>query len=324
MAKQKLISIITPVFNEEKLINNYYSRVSKIINKLSDDYNFEIIINDNCSTDATYSQVEKLALKDNRIKLFKFSKNFGYQKSIWFGYHNASGDAAIELDVDLQDPPEMIEQMIGLWSKGYMIVYGIRKKRKEGLFINILRKVFYRLIRITSESDIPNDAGDFIFIDKRIIDELKKLNPFDPYVRGIIFSLGYSRVGIEYIRDARKEGQSKFGYLSLINFATNAFVSSSTLPLRLASYIGLFAILLSIFFGIFFIIDKIFFNTNIERGLTSILVLVLISIALNSLFIGILGEYIAKIYRQLSSVNSLPIVEKSLTTKTLKKKLRKV
>ena len=140
----------------------------------------------------------------------------------------------------------------------------------------------------------------------------------------IIFSLGYSRVGIEYIRDARKEGQSKFGYLSLINFATNAFVSSSTLPLRLASYIGLFAILLSIFFGIFFIIDKIFFNTNIERGLTSILVLVLISIALNSLFIGILGEYIAKIYRQLSSVNSLPIVEKSLTTKTLKKKLRKV
>lgn len=315
MEKKKLISIITPVFNEENNINNYYSRITDVIDQVSNKYDFEIIFNDNCSNDNTYELIEKLALSDQRIRLFRFSKNYGYQKSIWFGYINSKGHAAIELDVDLQDPPEMIGEMLKYWEKGHKIVYGIRKTRKEGILINLSRKFFYRLIRFSSDSDIPNDAGDFMLIDQDVILQLKKLNLYDPYLRGIIFSYGFSRKGIEYNRNARISGESKFSLFGLFNFATGAFVSSSLLPLRLASYLGLFATIISFILLTFFIVEKLFFDSTAEKGVTAILILILVSIALNSIFIGILGEYVGKIYKQLSSINLIPLVESSVENK---------
>ena len=309
---KKLISIITPVYNEEEALEAYYNRTSKVISKLSDKYDFEIIFTDNCSTDKTFSKLEELAKKDSQIRIFSFSKNFGYQKSIWFGYYKSKGDVALELDVDLQDPPEMLVQMLEYWHKGYKIIYGIRKERQEGVFIKSLRKLFYRLIRKISSYDIPNDAGDFMLIDRDIINHLKKVKLSDPYLRGTIFGFGYSKIGIEYKRDTRAVGTSKFPSLKLIQLAIDAVVNMSVFPLRVATITGLIAAFISMMLGGYFIIDKLFLNTNLPRGVTAILVLLLASIAINSILIGILGEYIGKIYKQLSSGEITPIVEKKI------------
>lgn len=309
---KELISIVTPVYNEEDVIAEYYKRISKVLSSLSDDYDFEIIFTDNCSTDNTFPELEKLAAKDRRISVYRFSKNFGYQKSIWMGYAKSNGSAAIEFDADLQDPPEMLSEMLSCRKKGYKIVYGIRKDRKESVFINGLRKVFYRLVRIISDYDIPNDAGDFMLLDRDVIENLKEVRLCDPYLRGIIFGFGYSRKGIEYSRDQRVAGVSKFPLSKMIKLATDAIINTSIFPLRIASIIGATMGALSMCAAVWFIIDKLFLNPELPKGVTAILVLVLVSIAINAFLIGIVGEYIGKIYRQVSSHNTVPIVEKEI------------
>ena len=312
MSKKKLISIVTPVFNEEEALDIYYDRVSKVINKLSNEYDFEIIFTDNCSIDNTFKKLQELAEKDSKIRVFSFSKNFGYQKSIWFGYYKTKGDITLELDVDLQDPPEMLEEMLEHWKKGHKIVYGIRKDRKEGIIIKSLRKIFYRLVRKVSDYDIPNDAGDFMLLDRDIIDHLKKIKLADPYLRGTIFGFGYSKIGIEYKRDVREVGVSKFQSLKLMGLAMDALVNTSIFPLRMATIAGLMATFASIVLGGYFVIDKLFLGAELPKGITAILVLILVSIAINSTLIGILGEYIGKIYRQFSASDIVPMVEKEV------------
>jgi polyisoprenyl-phosphate glycosyltransferase len=313
--RKKLISIVTPVYNEEDTLEQYYARVSGVMDTLSDTYDFEIVMTDNCSTDQTFANLEKLVAKDSRIRVFRFSKNFGYQKSIWFGYYKTKGDVALELDVDLQDPPEMLEEMLEHWNKGHKIVYGIRKDRQEGFVIKNLRKIFYRLVRSVSSYDIPNDAGDFMLIDRDIIEHLKQIKLSDPYLRGTIFGFGYSKIGIEYKRDAREIGTSKFPSLKLIQLAIDAVVNTSIFPLRMATITGLVAALGSMVLGGYLVIDKVFLGADLPQGITAILVLVLVSIAINSILIGILGEYIGKIYRQFSSSDIIPIVEKEVDNK---------
>lgn len=309
---KKLISIITPVFNEQEIIDLFYSRVSKVIKKLSSEYNFEIIFTDNCSQDSTFDKLKKLSKKDSIIKIYRFSKNFGYQKSIWFGYLKSKGDISLQLDADLQDPPEMLEQMLSQWKKGYKIVYGIRSDRKEGIILNSLRKFFYRLIRKISNYDIPNDAGDFMLLDRDIINLLIKIKLSDPYLRGTIFGFGFSKIGIEYSRDKRFTGDSKFPSSKLIQLAIDAFINTSITPLRIATISGLFTAFISLLLGLYFIIDKLFLGSELPKGITAILILLLYSIAVNSILIGILGEYIGKIYRQFSSSDIVPIVEEKI------------
>ena len=309
---KELISIVTPVYNEEDVVAEYYNRMSKVLDDLSDNYDFEIIFTDNCSTDNTFFELEKIAAKDRRIRVYSFSKNFGYQKSIWMGYAKSNGAAAIEFDADLQDPPEMLAEMLIYRKKGFKIVYGIRKDRKEGAFINGLRKVFYRLVRSISDYDIPNDAGDFMLIDRDVIANLKEVKLCDPYLRGVIFGFGYSRKGIEYSRDQRVAGVSKFPLSKMIKLAMDAIINTSIFPLRIASIIGATVGVLSMLAAGWFIIDKLFMNPELPRGVTAILVLVLASIAINAFLIGIMGEYIGKIYRQVSAHNTVPIIEKEI------------
>ena len=198
MKEKQLISIITPVYNEELSIIPYYEKLVSVLDDLKETYEFEIIFTDNNSDDNTFTILDELAKKDNRISVYRFSKNFGYQKSIWTGYVKCSGDAAIEIDVDLQDSPDLIIKMLKLREKGYKIVYGIRKDRKEGYVMKSLRKIFYRLVRLMSSYEIPNDAGDFMLIDRVVIDNLKLSKLSSPYLRGTIFSYGYSRYSFPF------------------------------------------------------------------------------------------------------------------------------
>jgi dolichol-phosphate mannosyltransferase len=310
--KKPLISIVTPVYNEEDALDSYYKRVSAVIGNLSEHYDFEIVMTDNCSTDATFERLQDLAQNDDRIRVFRFSKNFGHQKSIWYGYSKTMGEAALELDVDLQDPPEMLEEMLGHWHKGHKIVYGIRKDRQEGMIIKSLRKLFYRLVRGVSSYDIPNDAGDFMLIDRDIINHLTAIKLSDPYLRGTIFGFGYSKIGIEYKRDAREVGVSKFPSLRLIQLATDAIVNTSIFPLRMATLMGIFIAFGAVILSLYFAIDRLFLGADLPRGITAILIFVLISMAMNALLIGILGEYIGKIYRQFAASDIVPIVEKEI------------
>lgn len=309
---KKKISIITPVYNEEENILIYYQEVTKELKKYRDKYDFEIIIIDNKSTDSSFQVLKKLKDKDKdkELKIYKLSKNYGYQRSIWTGLCQSSGDASIILDCDLQDPVELFQDFIKNWEKGDQIVYGIRNNRQENYFISSLRKIFYKLINKFSENHLPLNAGDFMLIDKIIIDYIKNINEHDIYLRGIIFGFGFNRSGVKYERKKRLKGKSKFNFSNLLIFAINSFLNEGVFPLRIATIFGLVLFLVSVLLIIFYIIAKIMSLFYFPPGFATILVALLISTAINGIFIGILGEYIARIQKKTRNLPITTIQEK--------------
>jgi polyisoprenyl-phosphate glycosyltransferase len=309
--KKKLISIIIPVFNEEDNINSLYSALLKFIEKINGKYEFEFVFTDNHSKDKTFNLITELAGKDKRIKAARFSKNFGFQKSIFTGYTLASGDAAIQIDCDLQDPPEVIIEFLSLWEKGYKVVYGIRKNRKEFWLMNLARKIFYRMINVLSEEPLPLDAGDFRLVDRKVLDILKEIDDSTPYLRGTIATLGFNQIGIEYNREERKKGKSKFSFKDLFNLAMDGILNHSVIPLRIATYTGGLISLSAFICMIAYFIMKIFWGNSWPAGFTTIILLLLLSLGLNSLFLGIIGEYIGRIYHQVKK-RPITIIEKQI------------
>jgi dolichol-phosphate mannosyltransferase len=297
MEKKKLISVVIPVFNEEENIVHCYNSLCKIINEIPQ-YDFEFIFTDNHSTDRSFNLLLELASKDPRIRAFRFSRNFGYQRSIYTGYMKVQGDAAIAFDCDLQDPPELLPQFIAAWEQGNKVVYGIRRTRREGKIINITRKIFYRVINSLSEDYLPSDAGDFRLLDRCVLEQLRKIDDYQPYLRGIIASIGFQQLGISYDRQERKYGKSKFPLRAMFSLAIDGIISQSVFPLRIATYIGL-SVSLFTFIGIVaYLIAHFFQNAVWPAGFTTVTVLILFSLSLNALFLGIIGEYIGRIYHQ--------------------------
>ncbi|MCB0411534.1 MAG: glycosyltransferase [Bdellovibrionales bacterium] len=309
-SRKPLISIVIPVFNEEPNIDSCYEALLAETSKLSQ-YQFEFIFTDNHSTDKTFNLLEKLVEKDIRVRAYRFSRNFGYQKSILTGYSLARGQAALQFDCDLQDPPELIGVFLDHWRKGAKVVYGIRKSRKEGFFITFLRKCFYKVIDKLSDIHIPQDAGDFRLVDRVILEELKNLDDADPYLRGTIAEAGYVQVSVPYDRRERKKGESKFNMAALWRLAFDGITNHSILPLRFATYIGLGLSLVTFFGLIGYAVAKLFFHVNWPAGFTTLTVLVLFSLSINALFLGILGEYVGRIYLQLKK-RKRPIIESAL------------
>lgn len=307
----KKISIVVPVYNEEENIQTLYDRVDKISKLLIDTYEFEFIFTDNHSEDNSFFILKQLSEIDPRIKIIRFSRNFGYQRSIITGYSFASGEAAIQLDCDLQDPPELLIEFLTLWEQGYQVVYGIRKERKEGWIINAARKIFYRLIDRISADKLPHDAGDFRLIDRCIIDELKKIRDASPYIRGLIASLGFKQIGISYSREARKAGKSKFNLSHLFQLAIDGIVSHSVIPLRMATYLGFLITIGALLLTLVFIYGRFYGSGNWPRGFATTTVLILFGIGLNGLFLGIIGEYLGRIYLQIK-IRPLVIIEKTI------------
>ena len=187
----QLISVIVPVLNEEDNIQRAYDRVCEVFDGLSKDYDFELIFTDNHSSDRTFELIQAISKDDPRVRAVRFARNVGYQRSIMSGYLLTDGDAVIQLDCDLQDPPEMIPEMLKLWKDGNDVVYGVRTSRKEGPIITAIRKVFYRLVNALSEDNLPKDAGDFRLIDRRIVSVLGSLRSKSPYIRGQIAAAGF-------------------------------------------------------------------------------------------------------------------------------------
>lgn len=318
----KKISLIIPVYNEEEVVANSYGKLKKILSSLSRNYTYEIIFTDNHSEDNTFAILQEIANDDPNVKVIRFSRNFGYQKSIYTGYLCATGDAAIQIDCDLQDPPEMIEEFIKKWEEGYDVVYGVRVKRKENWAINVVRKIFYILINLISKDALPTDAGDFRLVDKKILNELRNIYDYNPYIRGLIATMGFNQCGIPYNRLAREKGISKFRLNDLLNLSIDGIINHSAIPLRLATATGLFLFITTFIFMLFYIGLKLFLSPPWPAGFTTLVVLLLFLISFNSLFVGILGEYILRIFQQTKRL-PITIVEKTVnicngsSTKTL-------
>jgi polyisoprenyl-phosphate glycosyltransferase len=296
--ERRLISVIVPVLNERDNIARLHERVSAVFDGLSDRFEVEFVFTDNHSDDGTFEEIVRLAAVDPRVRGYRFSRNFGYQRSILEGFRRARGDAAIELDADLQDPPELIPEFIRSWEAGHAVVNGIRTKRPDSWHVHLARRVFYRLVRWLSEDPLPVDVGDFRLIDRRVLDVLQNLDDAQPYLRGTIAAMGFDQEGIEYERAGRTNGDSKFHFRDMMALSVDGILNHSIVPLRISSYVGLLVSLLSVLAIVGYVIARILFGWDWPPGFATTTTLILLGIGLNALFLGIIGEYLGRIYKQ--------------------------
>lgn len=299
--EKELITIIIPVYNEADNLSRTYERLRTVIDSLRNSYRFEVLFLDNCSNDSSFEKIKSLKQGDSRVRGIRYSKNVGYQRSIYMGYLKARGNAVIQLDCDLQDPPEMIPRFLEKWKEGFPFVYGIRTVRQEGFVLNKMRAAFYRIINYLSEDDLPLDAGEFRLIDRKIVKLLGGINDHTPYLRGLIASFGFKRHGIPYTRDARQFGETKFSVFELVGIALDGLFNHSLIPLKLMTWTGVVLSSCSMTGLLVYFTGKVFFSADWPAGFTTITMLILLSLGVSSLFLGIIGEYLSRIYRQVKA-----------------------
>lgn len=295
-----MISLVIPVFNEQDNIRSLYDRVTATADAWGEDY--EVVVIDDGSRDATSALLTEVCLNDHRWRVLGFSRNFGHQAAVSAGLEHARGDAVAVLDGDLQDPPEVLAGMLQKWREGYHVVYAVRRQRKENVLKRCAYSVFYRLMRRVSSIDVPLDSGDFCVMDRVVVDVLRVLPERTRFVRGLRSWAGFRQIGYEYERHARQKGESKYTLGRLFGLAASGLVSFSSLPLRLASWLGMGLCLLSLtLIGIL----GIWWATELQiagihpanaAGWTSIVSLVLLVTGLQMLMTGVVGEYIARIF----------------------------
>jgi dolichol-phosphate mannosyltransferase len=296
MAVQRLFSLVVPVLNEQDVIRDTYRTLTAVLETLPLPY--EVVVVDNGSTDATPAIMAALCAADRRWKYVRLSRNFGYQNSITAGMLAAAGDAIMVIDADLQDPPELIPQFVARWLEGYEIVYGVRTKRTGESRLRVIPTMLaMRFITWMSDDvKLPVHSSDFRLISRRVRDAFARLPETNRYVRGLIHWLGYKQIGIPYTRRGRVKGRTKVNPFLLIGFTFNAVCSFSVKPLRMFSILGLGILLFTTVLGLTYLVMS--FVVDPPRGMPSVLLLLLLNLGVMSLGIGILGEYIAKIYAE--------------------------
>lgn len=280
------ISVLVPVYNEEKNIKLFYYRIIKVLNELNENYNYEIIFSDNNSKDDTILEIKKLCAFDSNIKLISLSKNFGRNASQLATLNNAIGELIFMIDVDCQDPPEMLKNFIKNYEKGFDIVYGIRNRIKESLIKFICAKIFYRITKILSDNETIVDMGEFVLFHKKIRDEIVKTKTSFPFIRAEISAVGFKNTGIDYIRENRLHGKTNYNIINLIKYALSGFLSSSTFLLRINALIGLFFIIIDFIYIFYLLSEKTYNNFDLKYlYLVNIIALLYIMIT-SSLFIA--------------------------------------
>lgn len=305
-----VVSVLVPVFNEEANIERAYSTIVEVFRALPE-YDYEIVFTDNHSIDRSYSILATIAAADPKVRVLRFARNYGYQRSLLVAYQTATGACSVQIDCDLQDPPALIPDMLKLWRQGHQVVYGVRRSLTDGPVIAFVRRAFYFVINRLSEDELPLNAGEFRLVDSSILEELRRVEDTSPYLRGLISSMGFSQVGFEYDRVARIAGESKFPFWSMLSLAVDGILNHSLVPLRLASLTSLFIGLFAFLFSLIYLIGKLILGQNWPAGFATTTILLLISIALNAMFLGIVGEYLGRIFMQ-AKRRPIPIVEAAL------------
>jgi polyisoprenyl-phosphate glycosyltransferase len=304
---KKLISIVTPCYNEETNVTPCYLAIKQLFEGSLAKYDHEHIFCDNASTDNTVLLLRGLAAQDPRVKVIVNARNFGALRSNYNGVLATKGDGVIVfLPADLQDPPEVIPELVAKWEEGNEVVYGIRAQREEGLLMRTARRIFYRLVRRMAYIDVPVDAGEFQLIDRKVIDTLREFEDYYPYIRGMIASCGFRRIGVPYTWKARQRGYSKARFYHLIDQALNAVISLSNVPMRLCMFFGVSVAILSVLLGVFgLIMNLIYYRMLAAPGVPTLIVSLFFFSGLQLFFFGVLGEYISAIHSQ---VRKRPLV----------------
>lgn len=302
------ITILCPVYNEAENVEYFVTEFSRVINTIDSHYSFEFLFADNCSTDSTVDRLVQLQHLHSNIRIIKYSRNFGVMKSIFTGILNSNSSACAIFDCDLQDPPELIIDFIKHWENGSKVVYGVRRNRDEGSLIAILRNAYRKIETFFKGYKVNLESGAW-FLDQRVVQELRKV-PFQPYLAGLIARLGFKAAGVPYNRLRRLHGESKFGLVKYFSYARDGLVSGTIAPLRIAVFFGIIFSLLSFIFGLYFIYAKIFLNITFPTGVAATIVIVLFGFGLNFLLMGIIGEYVGRLYLDKES-SQLAIIEDS-------------
>jgi glycosyltransferase involved in cell wall biosynthesis len=303
-----IYSIVAPVFNEAETLPHFYERVARIMEDIGDP--FEIVLINDGSRDKTYTIMKELHEKDARVRVVDFSRNFGHQIAISAGLDYAQGDAVVILDSDLQDPPEVIPELIARWKDGAEVVYAQRATRKGETFFKLATAAaFYRLIRRITAVDIPSDTGDFRLLDRQVVDTLVKMHEHHRFMRGLSAWVGFRQDAVKYERQERFAGTTKYPLTKMIRFSLDAITSFSHVPLQIATSLGFALALISLLGILIAIILRVFTDAIVGQATTLIMVLFMGGIQL--IFLGIIGEYLGRIYDEVRA-RPLYIVRKVL------------
>jgi dolichol-phosphate mannosyltransferase len=291
-----LLSVVVPVFNESAVISAFYDRAIRALEAIPS-FDFEVIFVDDGSRDDSYAQLTALAAQDPRIRVVKFSRNFGHQIAITAGLDHARGDCVVFIDADLQDPPEVVSTMIDKWREGYEVVYGVRGDRDgEGRMKLWTASVFYRLLKAITRVEIPVDVGDFRLIGRRAADQLRQLREKDRFVRGLVSWIGFRQTGVVYHRDKRFAGETKYPYSKMIKFALDGVTSFSSVPLKIATWLGYLASALAFIYLATVFVQKLLGHT--VQGWATIMVAVLFLGGVQLISLGIIGEYLGRLFNE--------------------------
>ena len=311
----KTLTILVPVLNEEENLPILRQRLNAVLDGLRNHIGAEVIVLDNGSSDRTPAIAKAICADDPQWKYVRYSRNFGYHASLACGFDLATGDALIVLAGDLQEPPELIPIMLGLWEKGNDVVYGVLDERNDSNILKTLgAKVFYQLIYFMSESHLPRHATDFRIISRRVLDVVKNMREPDRYLRGLIHWTGFKQASFIYNRDKRIHGNSTAGIWYSTKWAINAIICFSTVPLRIAAYFGAFVMIGSVLAAAYFVWARFFppeWMPLPPTGTSAILVLLLFGIGLNAFLLGIIGEYVGRIYNQ-GKLRPLYIIDEAI------------
>jgi polyisoprenyl-phosphate glycosyltransferase len=290
-----MISVVIPCLNEREVLPELHVRLAKASETWGEPC--EVIAVDDGSTDGTWSVLEGIAADDPRWKIIRLGRNFGHQAALSAGIHHASGDAVVSMDADLQDPPEVIGLLIERWREGYDVVYGIRRSRKENALKRLLFFCFYRVLDTLADTHIPRDCGDFSLIDRRAADLLDSMPERHRFLRGLRAWIGLRQTGLEYERAARAAGRTKYGCARLVQLAFNGIFSFSIVPLRALSCTGALLSLLSILGAAFYIYRRLAADVPVP-GFASLIIAVLFLGGAQLVALGIIGEYVGRIYEE--------------------------
>jgi glycosyltransferase involved in cell wall biosynthesis len=306
----KKISIITPCLNESASVSNFYEEIVSCFESITD-YDFELIFIDDGSTDDTAAIMSSIAKKDNRCKVVINSRNFGVYRSSFNALRYANGVATIPLmPVDLQDPPEMIPQFIDHWEKGFLVVAGARFEREEGFIMKKIRHAYYKFASKVADYELPKYVGEFQLIDASIVDELRKIDDYYPYTRGLIASITNKRVTLNYVWQKRTIGKSNMNLWKLIDQGLNGIVSVSTAPLRILTLISFFTSIVGILFGAVQVLAHFTYAKSITPpGTSTMIILIGFFAAVNSIILGVIAEYIGAIHSQIRGRSRVTVLQ---------------
>lgn len=292
---KKLLSIVVPAFNEEKNIAVFYETLLRILQKDLQEFAYEIVFIDDGSRDHTLIEIKKLAQRDANVRAIALSRNFGHQAALTAGLTECHGDIIVSMDCDLQDPPEVVAQMVKKWQEGFKIVYARRKERVDGFFKKYTAILYYKFLSTVSTVEIPRDVGDFRLVDRIVLKYLLEMNEQARYLRGMVAWLGFKYAFVDFSRPERVHGETHYTLRKMIQLAMDGILNFSFLPLRLGFLLGVFTILIAIFFTAYMLIDAV--ANDIQYPLYKWLTVVLFGfMGLQFIFLWVMGEYIGRIY----------------------------